>query len=104
MSKLLALGVPLDDVVRRATWNPAQEVKQESIGHLTVGATADLAVLRLEHGRFGFVDSYGARLHGRTRLVCELTLREGNVVFDLNGLTKQDWDTLAPDYGSTPGR
>jgi dihydroorotase len=103
MSKFLALGVPLDDVVRRATWNPAREVKQESVGHLTVGATADIAVLRLEQGRFGFVDSYGARLHGSTRLGCELTLREGNVVFDLNGLTKPDWDTLPPDYGSNPG-
>ena len=102
MSKFLALGVPLDDVVRRATWNPAREVKQDSLGHLTVGATADIAVLRVEHGRFGFVDSYGARLHGSTRLVCELTLRAGDVVYDLNGLTKPDWNTLPPDYGSTP--
>jgi dihydroorotase len=102
MSKLLALGVPLDDVVRRATWNPAREVKQESIGHLSVGAPADVAVLRVEKGRFGFVDSYGARVHGSTRLVCELTLRDGNVVFDLNGLTKPDWETLPQDYGSTP--
>src|SRR5215213_4081934 len=62
MSKFLALHLPLDEVVRRATWNPAREVKQESLGHLSVGAVADVAVLRLEHGAFGFVDSFGARL------------------------------------------
>ncbi len=102
MSKLLALGVSLDDVVLRSTWNPAREVKQPSIGHLSVGAVADIAVLRVEHGRFGFVDSYGARLGGSSRLVCELTLREGDVVYDLNGLTKREWHELPPDYGSTP--
>ena len=95
MSKLLALGVPLDDVVRRSTWNPAREVKQHPSAICRSGAIADIAVLRVEHGRFGFVDSYGARLAAASRLVCELTLREGNVVFDLNGLTKPEWDDAA---------
>ena len=101
MSKFLALGLPLDDVVRRSTLNPAREIKQDGLGHLSVGAVADVAVLRLESGRFGFVDSFGARLRGPRKLVCELTLRDGKVVYDLNGIARPDWDTLPRDYKST---
>ena len=101
MSKFLALGQPLADVVRWSTWNPAREIKQEGLGHLSVGAGADVAVLRLEEGRFGFVDWFGARQRGTQRLVCELTLRDGKVVYDLDGLARPDWDTLPKDYKST---
>ena len=101
MSKFLALGMSLDDVVARSTWNPAREIKQDGLGHLSVGAGADVAVLRLENGRFGFVDSFGARQRGTQRLACELTLRDGKVVYDLNGLARPDWDTLPKDYKST---
>ena len=94
MSKFLALGLSLDDVVLRSTWNPAREIKQEELGHLSVGALADVAVLRLENGSFGFVDSFGGRLSGTQKLVCELTLRDGKVVYDLNGLARPDWETL----------
>ena len=51
MSKFLALGLSLDEVILRSTWNPAREIKQEQLGHLSVGAPADVAVLRLETGR-----------------------------------------------------
>ncbi len=101
MSKFLALGQPLAEVVRWSTWNPAREIKQEGLGHLSVGAGADVAVLRLEEGRFGFVDSFGARQRGTQKLACELTLRDGKVVYDLNGLARPDWDTLPRDYKST---
>jgi dihydroorotase len=66
-----------------------------------VGALADVAVLRLEKGSFGFVDSFGARLQGKERLSCELTLRNGKVVFDQNGITRPDWATLPKGYRST---
>jgi dihydroorotase len=98
MDKFLAMGMPLDDVVRWSTWNPAREIKREELGHLSVGAGADITVLRLETGRFGFVDMYGARLTGRQKLTCELTLRDGKVVYDLNGITRPDWTTLPRDY------
>jgi dihydroorotase len=100
MSKFLALGVPLDEVIRRSTWNPAREVKQDSLGHLSPGAAADVAVLRLERGAFGFVDSYGARMSGDQRLVCELTIRDGKVVYDLNGISRPEWTTLPAEYGA----
>jgi dihydroorotase len=100
MSKFLALGMPLDEVIRRSTWNPAREVKQDSLGHLSPGAPADVAVLRVERGTFGFVDSFGARMRGDQRLVCELTIREGKVVYDLNGISRPEWTTLPAEYGA----
>jgi len=91
MSKFLALGMPVDEVVRRATWNPAHEIGQDALGQLSVGSAADVAVLRLERGRFGFVDSFGARFNGSERLACELTLKDGQIVYDLNGLARPEW-------------
>jgi dihydroorotase len=101
MSKFLAMGMALDDVVARSTWNPAREIKQEQIGHLSVGAPADVAVLRVERGQFGFADMYGARLASSERLVCELTVRDGKVVYDLNGLARPDWRSLPAGYMQT---
>jgi dihydroorotase len=98
MSKFLALGMSLDDVILRSTWNPAREIKREELGHLTVGAPADLAVLRLEKGKFGFGDMYNARMWGTQRLGCEVTVRNGTVVYDLNALAGKDWDKLGPNY------
>jgi dihydroorotase len=99
MSKFLVLGVPLDEVIRRSTWNPAREIKHEELGHLSVGAPADVAVLRVAEGRFGFIDSFGKRMPGTKRLECELTIRDGKVVYDLNGLAADDWD--APPKSET---
>jgi dihydroorotase len=101
MDKFLAMGMSLDDVVLRSTWNPAKEIGQADLGHLSVGAPADLAVLRVEKGNFGFVDMYGARLRGTQKLTCELTLRDGKVLYDLNGMTRPDWKTLPRDYRQT---
>lgn len=99
MDKFLAMGMSLDDVIIKSTWNPAKEIKHPELGNLSVGAPADVAVLRLEHGRFGFVDMNGARLDGAQKLDCELTLRDGKVVYDLNGITSERWDKLPKDYG-----
>ena len=101
MDKFLAMGMSLDDVIVRSTWNPAREVGREDLGHLSVGAPADITVTRLEKGNFGFTDMYGARLKGTQKLTCELTLRDGKVVYDLNGMTRPDWNTLPKDYRQT---
>jgi len=91
MSKFMNMGVPLTDVIRDSTSNPAKEIKHPELGTLSVGSDADIAVLRLEHGRFGFVDSSGARMAGDRKLICEMTVRDGQVVWDLNGLASDDW-------------
>ena len=97
MDKFLAMGMPLDEVVLRSTWNPAREIQHPELGNLSIGSPADVAVLRLETGHFGFVDQIGARLDGTQKLLCELTVRDGKVVYDLNGLTRERWDKLPPN-------
>ena len=92
MSKVLNLGSSLADVVRMSTWNPAREIKRPQLGNLDVGADADIAVLRLDRGSFGFVDSAGARKAGNQLLTCEMTLRAGKVMWDLNGRASLDWE------------
>ncbi|MBM3801634.1 MAG: amidohydrolase/deacetylase family metallohydrolase [Acidimicrobiia bacterium] len=94
MSKFLNLGMTLEDVVLRATWNPAQEIKRPDLGHLTVGAAADIAVLSLRTGSFGFADVEGGKFVGNQKLECELTVREGAVVWDLNGISKLPWEKM----------
>jgi dihydroorotase len=101
MDKFLAMGVSLDEVIRRSTWNPAREIQHEELGNLSVGAPADVAVLSRETGNFGFTDMYGARLQATQKLVCELTVRNGKVVYDLNGITRTDWDKLPKNYLQT---
>ncbi len=96
MSKFLVLGMPLQEVILKSTWNPAKEIKREQFGHLTVGATADVAVLRLERGDFGFVDSDKLLMKGSQRLACEMTLMGGNVMWDLNGRASEPWEKSAP--------
>ena len=98
MSKFLAMGMSLDDVILRSTWNPAKEIRREELGNLTAGAPADVAVLRLERGKFAFGDIYNARLAGTQRLGCELTVRNGQIVYDLNAISGQDWEKLPKGY------
>jgi len=93
------MGMTLDDVVMRSTWNPARIIKREQLGHLSVGAIADIAVLRVAKGQFAFVDSYGARMDGTQKLVNELTVASGLVVWDLNGRTRESWDKLGKYEG-----
>lgn len=91
MSKILNLGAPLADVVRMSTWSPAQEIRRTEFGHLTEGAVADITVLRLDKGAFGFLDSAGARFSGAQRLTAEITILKGEVKWDLNGRAATDW-------------
>lgn len=100
MSKMLNLGMPLEEVILRSTWRPAEVIRRPELGHLTPGAPADIAVLSLRKGNFGFVDVYGGRLRGTQKLEAELTILEGKVVWDLNGLTREDWNRLPRNYGA----
>ena len=91
MSKIYNFDVPLEDVIKMSTWNPAQQIKRTELGHLTVGAGADIAVIREDQGVFGLLDSRRARYTGTKLLVDELTLRDGKVVWDLNGRAGVGW-------------
>jgi dihydroorotase len=94
MSKILDLGSPLEEVIRMSTWNPAREIHREQLGHLTPGAEADITVLRLETGDFGYLDAAGARRPARQRLANEMTVRAGSVVWDLNGRAATAWQSF----------
>lgn len=103
LSKFLALGMPLKDAILRATWNPAQVIHHPELGHLTVGAAADVAVWSALRGEFGYGDAYGGRITGAQRLICEMTLRSGEIAWDWNARAGEDYRKLSPEYGIRPG-
>lgn len=94
--KIMAIGVPLKQVIAEMTSHPAHEIKHEELGNLSVGSIADIAVLRLENGNFGFTDMVNTRFHGKQKLACELTIKDGKIVYDLNGISADLWNA-APD-------
>ena len=98
MSKFLVMGVPLDEVVKQSTTNPATQIKRAELGQIAVGSEADVAVLRVHRGNFGYVDVRGGRITGDQRIGCEMTLRGGNVVFDYNGRAGTAWREADIDY------
>jgi len=97
MSKFLNMGMPLGEVILRTTVTPAQEIHRPELGTLSVGACADVAVLEIQEGTFGFVDSGHAKLLGSRRIGCAMTVRAGQIVWDLNGLSWPEWKE-AGDY------
>jgi dihydroorotase len=86
MSKFLNMGLSLQDVIMRSTWNPAKVINRPELGNLSAGTEADVAIFSLENGNFGFLDITGEKLTGTRKLVAELTIRAGKVVWDLNGM------------------
>lgn len=86
MSKFMNLGMPLFDVIKASTWKPAQVINRTNLGHLTEGAEADIAILNIRKGNFGFYDKTGYKVNGTEKFECEITIKGGKVVYDLNGL------------------
>ena len=103
MSKFYAMGMPLEEVLYRATRAPALAVSHPELGTLEEGACADLAVLRVRQGRFGYMDCGGARLTGEGRLECVATLRAGEVVFDPEARSMSEWREAPEEYWKAPG-
>ena len=91
MSKILNRGISLYDVVKMSTWNPAQQIKRLEFGHLSVGAPADVAVLRVDRGEFGFLDVRNGRLEGDKKIAAEMTIYSGRIAWDVNARASLDW-------------
>jgi dihydroorotase len=89
--KIMAVSVPLKQVVAEMTSHPAHEIRHDELGNLSEGAIADVAVLRVESGNFGFTDMVNTRLDGKQKLICELTIKDGKIVYDLNGISADLW-------------
>lgn len=93
MSKFLAMGMSLPDIILRTTWNPATAIRRPELGHLSPGVEADVTVLNLRQGNFGFMDIRRTRLQGTRKVEAELTIRAGEIVWDLNGISAPAWET-----------
>lgn len=91
MSKYLNMGMNIEDIILRASWNAAKSIKREDLGNLSEGSVADVAVLNIRKGNFGFIDSSGQKLEGDRKLEAELTIRAGKIVWDLNGIAAPKW-------------
>src|ERR1700753_613612 len=91
-SKFMAIGLTLQEVVADMTSHPAHEIKHDELGNLSPGAVADVAVLSIQKGKFGFTDMVNTRVDGNQKLVAELTIKDGKIVYDLNGLESLPWE------------
>ena len=96
-SKFMAIGLSLQEVVADMTAHPAHEIRHDELGNLSVGSVGDIAVLSLQKGRFGFTDMVNGRVDGTQKLVDELTIKDGKIVYDLNGLEALPWNAPQGD-------
>jgi dihydroorotase len=87
MSLFMAMGMDLQSVIKASTWNPAQQIRRPELGHLTVGAEADVAIFTLREGNFGFYARDG-KIAGKNRLETEMTIRGGSIVYNLNAIAE----------------
>ena len=79
LSKFVALGMPLGEVIRRATLEPAKAIgRAGQLGALTPGAPADVAVFEIQEGDHEFADVRGVKVRGAQRLVNTLTISQGH--------------------------
>jgi dihydroorotase len=99
ISKMMTLGMGLQDAILRSTANPARAIHRfPELGTLSPGSVADLAVLNLETGIYAFTDAWRKKRLGTKRLQCVMTVRDGKVVYDQNGLAFPLWNK-AGEYG-----
>ena len=94
LSKFLNMGLSLNDVISRATINPAMAIKRTELGNLSVGSVADVAVFSLRKGDFGYLDIRGTKMKGTQKLEAELTIRAGRIAWDLNGIGSPVWNAV----------
>ena len=102
MSKFLAMGVPLNEIIQRSTVNPAREIRRPELGTLSVGKEADIAVLEELNGKFSYIDCGQARMNGTAKLMARMTVRAGRILYDPSGLSMVEWEKARPQYFSTP--
>ena len=102
MNKILNCGMPLQEVIYRSTVTPAREIGHPELGHLSVGAEADVAVFNLQEGEFTFVDCGRATMKGTQKLECSMTLRAGEIVFDPSGRSMPAWENAPEAYWKLP--
>jgi predicted amidohydrolase len=96
MSIYLNLGMTAEQIIERVTSNAARAIKRPQLGTLSEGAVSDIAVLEIQQGKFGFLDSARTRLDANRRFRCVLTVRNGVIVWDSEGLSIPDTVRAGP--------
>jgi dihydroorotase len=96
LSLRLQEGLGLPELIERATVRPARAIGREDLGSLREKGIADVALFAIERGDFGLADEHGRRLQAKARVVCVMTIRNGDVVWDLNGLSMREWTQAGP--------
>jgi dihydroorotase len=102
LSKFRAMGVPLNDLIRRSTVNPAREIHRPELGTLSIGKEADIAVLEELHGKFGYIDCGYAKMNADVQIVARLTVRAGRIAYDPSGIGMIEWEKARPQYFNNP--
>ncbi len=93
MSKFLNMGMTLNEVITASTWKPANVIHHPELGHLSEGAVADITVFNVLEGEFGFAERTGInKMMGKYKIEAEMTVKDGKVVWDLNGISAPLWD------------
>jgi len=87
MGAFMAMGMDLNSVIKASTWNPAKEIQRPDLGNLSIGSVADVAILRVRPGKFGYFDKTGFKVNSDKRLECEMTIRAGQIIYNLNGIS-----------------
>ena len=94
MTRLNALGMPLADVIRRVTVNPAKILQEENeIGTLGIGSRADITVLDPVAGKWDLPDAEGEILSVDERLVPAMVYRQGREITPDRRLLRDVWQT-----------
>jgi dihydroorotase len=102
MSKIRALGVPLEEVVRRTTINPARVIRRSDLGTLSVGQVADVAVFQELRGKFGYTDCGRAKIVSDVKLENLMTVHKGRIAYDPTGVSMVEWQKAPPQYFTVP--
>ena len=86
LSIFLSMGMKIPELIKASTWTPAQVIKREELGNLSEGSVADIAIISMRNGNFGFRDVAGNKYWGKQKFECEMTIRDGKIVYDLNAI------------------
>ena len=103
MSKYLNMGMPIEEVIYRTTKRPAEIIGHEELGDLKIGGEADIALLDIREGDFGFADAGHASMRGTKKLECIMTIRAGEIVYNPMALGMPEWEHAPRAYWESPG-
>jgi dihydroorotase len=84
MSKFLALGCSMEDIIRWTTFNPSKVLRLEELGTLAEGTVADISILKVVEDPIKLTDSEGETITSDKRIIATYAVKSGKV-FSVNG-------------------